>query len=296
MAITSVALIDQSAKEALTGGRRVRTYTSTYKLKSNTRFEDPNTVRTAAGIPALASSWPSDLGAVCVNRDVKRAEEADAWLVTCEFTSNPDIRVPPDEAAEENPLLRPAVIDRGPQQRQRIVTRDINGDWILNTAFEFLNPPVEREEHSPSFSVTKNMANWPTAVELAYADSINNAVVSIPSKGIAYGVGVGKFNGFSGRENYENGYHFWTVTMDIETDWQGWNKPIVNAGYNELVTDGITEWIVPIILANGERPSSPVLLTNAGVADPDLDPPIELPYKKYRETDHMTLFALFGLV
>lgn len=298
MTITRQELVNQTAKEVLGGGRRTRTYQSVHKLLSSTRFENPAVVLAHPSLPTLASGWPTDPGAFCVSREAKREEvpdKAECWVVTCDFTSSPDVRQPPDEEAEENPLLRPAIIDRSPVSRQRPISRDANNTLIQTTAGEPFNPPVEREEHAPAFTITKNMASWPAAMELAYQDSINDDTISIPSKGIVYGAGVGKFNGFSGRESWENNYHFWVVTMEIECDWQGWNKPIVNAGYSELVEFGAVDYLLPIILGNGERPAGPVLINTAGEADPFLDPPHLLTFKKYRELPHAALYALFGL-
>jgi hypothetical protein len=290
MAVTNVSIQRRTGGEQLTQGKRVRTYTATYKVSCSTLDEDPVTVLAAAGLPTLASTWPGDGGAYCVSRKPEQDELNNAWTVTLEYTSNPDVRTEPDEEEAENPLLRPAVIDRGPVSRQRIVVKDTDGWYVLNSAGEPFNPPVEREEHAPAFSISKNLAFWPAAAELAYTDSI-----ALGSKGLIYGARVGKFNGFSGREAFENGYSFWQVTGEFELDWEGWNKPLIDAGYNEKFDDGVLFYLMPILGANGERPAQPVLLDGSGVPDPYRATPYELAFKKYREEDHSALFSLFGL-
>jgi hypothetical protein len=295
MAVIRVSIQKRTGGEQLTGGRRVRVYSAVYRVQSNSKNEDPQTILAAPGLPTLASSWPSDLGAFCVGRKPEQRQETpDFWDVTCDFTSSPDIRQPDD--VEENPLLRPPTVDRSPVSRQRIVTRDVNGEYVLNSAGEPPNPPWEREEHVPSFSITKNMANWPAGLELALTDSINSGAIAIPAYGIAYPAKVGKCNGFSGRQAFENNVAFWTVTVEIELDWEEWNKPLIDAGYNYKKVVSGTPRLMPIIGENGERPAMPVLLNGSGAPDPYRATPYLLPYKKYREVSHAALYALFGLI
>lgn len=299
MAITKCSLIQRTGKEELTGGRRVKTYQAVYKLKSNTRNEDPVNVLAHPGLPTLfpVSTWPSDATAVLVGRTPSQNQsQADEWTVACDYTNNPSVRDNPDEY-HENPLLRPPEVTRSAQQRQRILIRDVEGNYAKNSAGEFLNPPPEHEVHCPSFSVTKNLPAWPHAMEFALQDSVNSLAISIPYWGIVYGARLGKFNGFSGSPQFENGFRFWKVTVEIETNWEEWNKPLLDAGFNEIYYNPVSAQneLWPIIGANGERPAEPVLLNGAGVAAP-YDSPVEIPFKKYREVSHLPLYQLMGLI
>jgi hypothetical protein len=296
MAVTNVILRKRQGKATLSGGKRVRTYQAIYYVKCNSINEDPVTIWGHPEIPTLypISSWPTDPGALLVDVDPQQQEETpDFWIVTCSYTSNPDIGKPED--VQENPLNRPAVIQRSPVQRQRIVERDVDGNLIINTAGEPFNPPVEREEHAPSFTITKNLANWPYAMELALTDAINSSPIVYVSRGISYGARLVKCNGFSGGESYENGINFWAVSVALEVNWDGWNPDKLNAGFREKYTDEFGEkYLWPITGANGESVSEPVLLDSLGRSDPYRDP-IYLPCKKHRETSFAGLFALFGI-
>jgi hypothetical protein len=299
MAITKCSLIQRTGKEELTGGKRIRTYQAVYKLKSNTRNEDPATVLAYAGLPTLfpVSTWPTDATAYLVARTPSQNQAlADEWTVTCDYTSNPSTRDNPDEYVE-NPLLRPAEVSKSSQQRQRILIRDVEGNFAINSAGEFLNPPPEHEVHPPSFTITKNLVVWPHALEAALQDSVNSLAISIPYWGIVYGALLGKFNGFSGSPQFENGFRFWRVTAEIETDWDGWNKPLIDAGFNEIFYNSVSgqDELWPIIGANGERPAEPVLLNGSGEAAP-YGTPVEIPFKKYREVNHLPLYQLMGLI
>lgn len=300
MAITKCSLIQQTGKEELTGGKRILTGQRVYKLKSNVRNEDPFTVLAYSALPTLfpVSTWPGDARIVLVNRTPSQnVSQADEWTVTCDYTSNPTLRENPDDY-HENPLLRPPEVTRTSQQRQRIVIRDVEGNYAINSAGEFLNPPPEREEHCPSFSITKNLPAWPHALEAALQDSINSDAISIPYWGIVYGALLGKVNGFSGSPQWENGFRFWKVTVEIETDWEGWNKPLIDAGFNERFYDEVaTEYVLwPIIGGNGERPSEPVLLDGTGFADPYRASPVNITFKKHREVNHLPLYQMMGLI
>ncbi len=297
MAITNCVIIGRSGKEELTGGKRVKTFQSVWKLKSNTRNEDPATVLAHPSLPTLASTWPTDGTCFCVGRTPTQNQAlADEWTVNCDYTNTPSLKESPDEYVE-NPLLRPPTISRSPQQRQRIAIRDAYGNLMKNTAGELPNPPVEIESHSPGFTITKNLPAWPHALEVALQDSINLTAISIPYWGVVIGAKLSKFNGFSGSPKWENGFRFWEVSCTIETDWEGWNKPLVSAGFNEMVPDGGGDFYLwPIIGANGERPADPVLLDANGLADPYRASPYLLDYRKYREVEHYPLYQLMGLV
>lgn len=297
MAVTNVSIHKRTGKQTLTGGKRVRVYQIIFHVKCNTINEDPVTIIHHAEIPTLApiSVWPSDYGAVLVDIDPQQDEERpDFWVVTCSYTSNPDIKT--EDPPDENPLLRPAIVTRSPQQRQRVLERDTNGDLYLNTAGDLFIPPEEREEHPPSYTVTKNMIVWPYALEIAYADAINSDVIAIVSKGISAAIGTMKFNGFSGSEQFENDMAFWSVSASFEVNWEGWNAPILSCGYQEKKYDAIEDeyYLWPIVARNAESTPGPIPLNSAGAADP-YGTPFYMPFKKYREVPFATLFALFGL-
>ncbi len=300
MAIRSCVLIGESGTEQLTGGKRVITYQSQWKLLSTIRNESPRVVLAHHELPGLVATWRDDNRCVCVKRDPKQQKAAEEWIVTLDYTNSPDIgKGEEPEQAIENPLLRPAKIDRSPFQRQRIVERDAYDRLIVNTAGEKFNPPVERDEHNPGFTLTKNVVAWPSALEYALIDSINLSPIVIPQYGISCPARSLKFNGFSGGMRWESGYRYWEISPNLEVDWQGWNKPIVSLGYNEKLFDAEAgEFVLcPIIGGNGERPAEPVLLDANGMADPyRTDNPYLLNFRKYREIDHTPLFQLLGML
>lgn len=288
MAITKVVLKERKGTQTLTGGKRVRVYQSIYHAKSNVLNEDPYTVWSHPDIPTLSpiSTWPTDSAAVLVKVDPQQDRNTpDLWVVTCDYTSNPDIKD-----------TNPTIIERSPVQRQRILIRDVNGNVILNSAGELFNPPHEREDHSPAFTISKKLLFWPYALELAYTDAINSVAVVYLSKGIAYGAGLIKCNGFTGRETYEDGLDWWQVSVALEVNWEGWNKPLIDCGYREKKVVSGTPKLMPIIGVNGEAVTEPVMLNGSGVADPFRSSPYELSYKKHREVPFADLFALFGII
>jgi len=302
MAIISCVLKKRTAKRSLTGGKLVRTYTAVYHLKSDIKNEDPNVVLSFPGLPPLISGWPSNPGAFLVDQDPQQEQDTpDLWVVTCSYTNSPDIRTP--DQANENPLLRPAVIERHPVQRQRVIDRDVNDNLIVNLAGEKFNPPIEREEHAPAFTISKNLVTWPYAMEIGYTDGVNDSDVVKPLVGIAYAAGLLKFNGFSGGQRFENGINFWAVTGEFEVDWIGWNKKIVNVGFREKVLLGGTDdvfLLMPILGNNGEAITEPVLLSETQMTgevfkDPYRTSPVLLDYQRYRPVPFNALLALFGI-
>lgn len=299
MAVTSLILRKRQGKETLTGGKRVRTYQALYHVKCNSLNEDPRTILDHPELPTLypTSTWPTDAGALLVDRDPQQdMQMPDFWTVTLSYTSNPDIRTPPEETLNENPLLRPATFSRSPVQRTEIVVTDVDGNLVRTTAGELFNPPAERETHSPSFTMTKNLLYWPYALELALTDAINNDALIYISKGIAYPAYLVKCNGFSGQQQYENGYSFWPVSVALEVNWAGWNPDKINAGYREkFVADDDSVHLVPIIGSNGESVTEAVLLDEDGYADPFRSTPVTVPCKKHRPAAFSDLFALFGI-
>jgi len=292
MSVTHIVLRQRKGKETLTGGKRVRTFQAIYHVKCNSINEDPNTILAHPSLPTLApvSTWPTDAGSLLVDRDPQQdMDRPDHWVVTLSYTSSPDIRKPDDVA--ENPLLRPAVIERSPCQRQRIFTVDVDNNLIKNTAGDLFNPPPEREEHAPSLTITKNMLNWPYAAELAFTDAINVNPITYVSRGIGYGARLVKCNGFSGKESYENGFNFWAVSVALEVNWDGWNKDKLNCGFNEKID--VAPFFRHIKDAGGAEVTEPKMLDSLGHYDPAST--LSIPCKSYREVAFADLFTILGI-
>ena len=296
MAIRNCVFFNDNGKEQLTEGKRVRTYQQVYKLTSDAKNESVATVLAHPTLPKLAAGFPGDPGSRCVSRDPKRGEHSNEWIVTLDYTSNPSLRTPPDEVDIEDPRNRPAVVERSPGSRQRIVIRDVLGNYAANTAGEPFNPPVERDEHPPTFTIAKNLATWPAALELAYTDAVNATDLIKPAKGLVYPQKTVKFNGLGGGERWENGFYFWAVTGSFEVNWETWNKDLVSAGFHEKRNIGGIDYLMPILGGNGERVAQPVLLNASGQADPFRTSPVTIQLIRYRELDLNAFIAsVFGL-
>lgn len=239
----------------------VRKCSRKFEVQSDTTEELQFAVLATAGLPALYDEHPENSG-MLVER--LRAEQMDEdpyrWTVTADYSSQ---TVDPDKTVE-NPLERAPVIRWGQAKYQKAVDRDAQGAAYLNSAGDPFDPPRELSRGKLTLSIEKNIAleDYSAVFNAAFWDTVNDDTF------LGFPAGTVKCGSITADSQQENGLIFWRVRYEFEIDYTdewGWNKPILDRGFNYVVIndDGTT---TKFLVRDGEgaAASSPALLNGVG--------------------------------
>ena len=133
---------------------------------------------------------------------------------------------------DENPLARPAKISWSAAMYQRATLFDADGKPIRNAAGDLFDPQ-EVEDERWVISVKKNVAAVPKWI-LSYRMVVNDGAVRI--QGLTFPKETLRLQGLAiSEEQIENRIPFYEVSFELHFREEGWRRPLINRGYNELV-------------------------------------------------------------
>lgn len=162
---------------------RQRTYTRVFLVETTDPVVGPLAVRSAAGVPQVGAqysnglvdtdpAWEWDQAAFC--QSVSAQETGDTgrdWEVTCEYG--------PYDTAEfgADPTTWKPVVSWSWNRVDRLLTHDVDGVAILNTAFQPYDPPPAGDEFRPVLSVRRKELYEDVSLSLAedYLGKANDA-------------------------------------------------------------------------------------------------------------------------
>lgn len=298
MAVIGLAELPQ--RSGSQGADWKRSYTRKYLVLTDSRYDDAivvsNGVDPFSGefIPPLGfrynngspfpGSFQSDLGAFVSQIDcveVERSHSGSFWEVTVQYSST-------DPAAfdAQNPLNSPPRISWGLSRFTSVAEFDINQNAILNSAGDYFDPPLEKDDSRQVLTIVRNEPTYDASMTYVYKDSINEDVFwGLPP-------GVVKLMDRSAELQHSgdcpiNGGYYWEVKYEFEIRPEGWTRYVLDQGLKQL--DGGN--LVNIVDANGEPISSPMLLNGEGGVG-SAGGAVFLPFDVYQPRN----FAAFGLM
>jgi len=298
-----------------------RTYSVTLLVKADTFVEGPLAVSQATGMPVIGTAYSvggeSDSYALrTAFLETKVHKQTDSsknyyWDAKIKYTTRPFERCPDD--ATGNPLLEPAKISGGFNKYTEEVTTDRHGQRLLFSNLQIPHgPQVEFDRGRAAVRVVQNQQTLGLAALVAMVDTVNDAAMW----------------GFSPRcvklsnatweriiQTTGDCVYYYRVTYDFETDYDTFDRDLVQAGTMVLsgkyATSGANEgsWIDVQVKENGTLqdpdPTNPrhfiryrdrhgnygrTLLDLEGRPHDDADSPHELEVEYYSESN----FALLG--
>ena len=269
MGITAVQLIYDGVEGSL-DQKLVRSYTQKYRVITDSSDTQSVSVRNATDpntglrIPLLFDRYmpgtDQDLAAMatsisCSAGDMLASGGA-VWEVTVQYSTD----VGEDPQQGDNPLLRPPVVTWSSENVIRIVDKDVNDEPIVNTANKPFDPGVDIEEARFILEVQRNEPIFNTA----YVDTYQNAINSDTFLGFA--PGTARITGIRAQQLVENDVQFWQISLQITFNRDGWQKKILNAGYEKkLIANPVDEEDWEIIKdVTGARLSTPSNLSLNG--------------------------------
>lgn len=256
-----------------------RSYTREFWVETDDQATDLQAVREAVGVPKRGELYPGDFGSFCQGVTVEpREEDPRTFVVTADYDSNTSVT----QEQEENPLLRPVELSFEGEQYVYVATKDLDGKAFKNSAGDPFDPPPEITGTRPVLVMQRNEAALNPTLVLQYQDAVNaDAFLGFPPRTVKVGT-------ISGRRSFENSVAYWVVSYRFVVDWRTWRVFLLDAGFREKHAGGHKKILDK---ETGQPVSAPVMLNGLGYVLVDVENPVYLERKVYREIP----FAPLGL-
>lgn len=116
---------------------------------------------------------------------------------------------------------------------------DLDGNPIVNAAFDPYDPPLSRDKPTSVVTVSQNVAVFDEAARLQYANATNSDAFILISPGLfnaIYLPGQCKIKAFSGSNQVQNDVVFWKRVIKFAVRSTDWIARPINQGYQEFYT------------------------------------------------------------
>jgi hypothetical protein len=254
-----------------TGGRADssgrRGYALRFQAVTNDLADEAQTVGLALGFePFDEYHFGNGSDALCHAKSIEIERSSDSpyiWDIDVEF----DNQV---EDWDQNPFLRPTVVDYGFVQNEEVYWVDVFGNPVTYSNRLYCDPPLTRDQSRLHITMTRNELVFPFLTALAYQDSTNSDVW------FGCGIGQAKVMNISGKFTKESGFSFYECVYEFQIRREGWTQQPLNQGLVQRNGKPCTE-------KDGNTPvNEPVPLDEDGMqlAWP-LDDPEEITYQTF---------------
>lgn len=288
MAVTSVSVNAERSGAIDERGRR--TYVRTFTVETDDSRDGPKVVLAAPGIPRKGDPYD------CSPAEHDDAAYAGAFAVECVAAgSRPDGRKwgqwkvtvtygqgDPGQF-NDNPLTWPLRLEWEMARYERVVDRTVEDEAIVNSAGVRFETPVTVDESRLVLKVVRNEATYDPHLAATRSDKVNSeAFLGAPPRTV-------KVAGIPGRPFFNNdaGGWYWEVSYTFEFNPDGWDKKILDQGYDELGDDGELK----PFMAGGQKVESPKPLDGDGRPLPEGEDYVFLEFKVYEELDFNAAFG-----
>jgi hypothetical protein len=261
--------------------------TVVYLVETDDKYITRYDIMAAGVLPIKYQLHPENSLMTVRSVDLAQTDGPMVWEATIEYSS-----VPYDQTDEDDedtlPTQQAARIKWTTTQFTKPLTRDVDGNAIINSAGDYFDPPIEIDTSRWSIVIEKKVAAVPSYI-LSYANTINEAAITID--GVVIGEKVAKLSEISiSEKDTAQGEEFYTFTYRLElanADEGDWVVKVLDQGLHEFDR---AERKTPI-LVDGEPAKQPVLLDGNGIAivDPEPTDAVFLEFDGYVEADFSVL-------
>lgn len=292
MTVTAVRLINVTSSISESSER---THQLEYEVETDSTNDGPFTVRTAAGIPDLYSTFSYgnevDAGAVCVSKNVRimsPRNDYTVWNVSCTFNSkigSAQTSTLSQGLFPQSPVDYPAVWSGSFTQFQTDVFKDKDGQPIENYVGDrYIDPPVTKDDSRPVLIVEKNFSSAQLPTWSSYRDKVNS--------GTWWGMAARtlKIQQVAWRQLYYKNTPYISVRFEFHVNPDTWDVEVLNAGLRE-VKSGASEWTrIKDSLGREVTTPWPLHVTGRAMTQAEVSAGADFDtYKLYDELDFSTI-------
>ncbi len=293
MAVISVDEID--GREVSREENMNRSINRKYRIRCDIPNEEEAIVLIGSGMPAILAPHPTVPVLRCTSVRVTQQTDNDpyVWIASVSWKAIVLNRTPSATNSDpskrnENPLLRPAIFSfttekfQRPMQRDRPRTDFPTGKPILNSAHDFFEQPLMKDDFRPTITIVKNVATWSIPTWRKAINKLNLTDF------LGFGPGELKIADMTASEQFENDqpYYAKTTVIHCASEEDGdWVSHVLDCGYQKLVAGKKKE----IFLDGGTKPSSPVRLDGSGAVLAEASDSVFLDFELYGYTEYADL-------
>lgn len=261
--------------------------TVVYLVETDDKYITRYDIMAAGELPIKYQQHPENPLMTVRSVDLAQTDGPMVWEATVEYSS-----VPYDQNDEDDedtlPTAQAARIKWTTTQFTKPLTRDVDGNAIINSAGDYFDPPIEIDTSRWSIVVEKKVASIPSYI-LDYANTINSSAITID--GVLIGAKKAKLSEISiSEKDTAQGEEFYTFTFRLEianADEVDWVVKVLDQGLHEVNAEGTK---TPILI-DGEPAKQPVLLNGSGavIENPEPTDAVFLERDGYVEVDFSVL-------
>jgi len=211
------------------------------------------------GLPRIGNPHDEDPGAYVSNLETEETKRLDTWYVNVTWET------PKSTIPVANPLLEIPDISWTFREFTHIVTKDADDNPIMNSAFDYLAPPLEEIRGALQVRIVVNQSSYNPVTALAYMErpTVNSDTCEIVTLEVAPRQAL--MRQFSGDRKYRNGITYYPTTYLIEFDPNEFTRQLVDQGLNRLTANDDKD----PINRGGHVIQEPVRLDGSGQPLPD---------------------------
>lgn len=219
--------------------RYQRAYKRVFLVKTDSPGYGPYYAGSHPNLPLVWSKHPEDPKAYCVGFSVDQDQnDGTLWRVTLNYaynadtfqsgglgtgpTGNPAIDTqqqgqPPLERVQ-NPLLRPRDYQIATVAYPEALRGDVNGNGILNSAYDNFLPPAEIQRFGAQITIGLNYLYPPSEGWMSAVGKLNANTLTIkpPGSTISLAAKTTRLNSLNAQAVYENDVAYWRWTLAFE--------------------------------------------------------------------------------
>ena len=255
----------RSGSERMDGeGRITQRYREGYTVLTDDAADNAAIVGRAPGIPQPGQAYPSDPWAVVMGIEPESRGPM-LWEVIVTY------QTPEPLAGDGDPLSEPVEYEWGTTTEYAAIDQDIDGKAILNAAEEDPDPPVMREFHDETLTVTRNLLIFDDAKKAAYEGHVNSGAFMGKPEFTVKCTSIG-----ARLQRRADGAIYWRERVSFAIRLQrapdgeqyGWDERRLQAGYRYNIgrakdSSGRMVWHAATD-AQGNPVSKPILLNESG--------------------------------
>ncbi len=220
-------------------GTTVFMHARQWRVETDSNSDDDTVILAHGSSPKIGTAHPNHAKAKCIRRNAAPVMVGTKkhWILTAEYSDKWNIA--------ENPLDDPVLTEWSTESYQVVVTEEINGDAIINSAGDPFDPPAEKDDSRWTSVSRKNVTNAVPPWIFAYQDAVNSDTFTIDGKLIA--AGEAKLSAIHLSEPQErNAVEYRVLTLTIH--YRGEGDDAGSSGYGSgSGSDEIEPWDLSLL-------------------------------------------------